>query len=287
MRRGGVGAQVERHRLAPVAKASYAGGMTDFERVWVLDAVENFRDYGGYGTASGRRMRTGRLFRSAHHGTATPADLEKMAALNLHTIVDLRRPEERRRTPSLRAPGFTGQVIDNDLDDEPEDQFQKHLKESDHSVASMRRYMTEYYAKAPFEPRHLDLYRRYFQTIAVADGPVLIHCAAGKDRTGLLAALTHRLLGVGEDDIVADYLLTNNRPRMEKRAPMFAAFVHELTGRTPGEEAIYAAMGVEAEYLHVAFDAIEAEYGSVESYLEHALQVDERLKAGIEAQLLE
>jgi len=260
--------------------------MSDFERVWALDGVENFRDYGGYHTASGQRMRTGRLFRSAHHGTATPADLERMASLQIHTIVDLRRPQERERTPSLRAPGFIGQIIDNDIVDEPEDQFQKHLIESDHSVASMRAYMIDYYHKAPFEPRHIDLYSRYFQTIAVADGPVLIHCAAGKDRTGLLAALTHRLLGVGEDDIVADYLLTNNKARMAKRAPMFAAFVQELTGRTPSEEAIFTSMGVEAEYLHIAFDAIEAQYGSIESYIEHALGVDDRLKDRIAAAIL-
>ena len=261
--------------------------MNGFERVWTLDGVENFRDYGGYRTAGGRTLRPGRLFRSANHAAASDADLQRMDALGLHALVDLRRPTERTRQPSRRGPGFCALVIDNDHGDQPVDGFHDHLSTSDHSVESMRAYMRGYYRAAPFEPRHIDLYTRYFHALGEAEGPVLIHCAAGKDRTGLLAALTHRLLGVAEDDIVADYLLTNDRARFEARAPALAAWVHELTGRTPSLEALYASMGVEADYLLIAFDAIEARYGSVEAYLELALGVDAALKAKIEHRLLD
>lgn len=260
--------------------------MSGFDRIWALDGVENFRDFGGYATRSGRRMRTGRLYRSAHHAQATPADLERIEALRLHSLVDLRRPAERERMPNLRPAACPAQVVDNDIVDEPEDLFQKHLHDSDHSVQAMQAYMRDYYKKAPFEPRHIDLYARYFRLIAEADGPVLIHCAAGKDRTGLLAALTHHLVGVSEDDIVADYLLTNNAERFARRAPLFAAYVQELTGRKPSAEMIYAAMGVEAEYLHIAFDVIEAQYGSLDAYLHTALGVDDRLRDRIEARVL-
>ena len=63
-------------------------------------------------------------------------------------------------------------------------------------------------------------FRRYFQALAAAEGPVLIHCAAGKDRTGILAALTHHLVGVHADDIVADYLLTNDLLAIDRRIPL-------------------------------------------------------------------
>jgi protein tyrosine/serine phosphatase len=261
--------------------------MTQFERKWTLDGVENFRDYGGYATADGRRVKTGRLFRSAHHGAASAADLERLDALGLSALVDLRRTTERNRMPSQRGPGFKAQVILNDLDDQDVDSFHAHLIESDQSVEAMRAYLRDYYRHAPLERRHIDLYRRYFQVLAEADGPVLIHCAAGKDRTGILAALTHRLLGVGDEDMMADYLLTNDAERMERRAPLFAAWVQDLTGRTPSKDAMFASMGVEAEYLRIAFAAIEAEYGSVEAYLEQALGVDAALKARIEERLLD
>jgi protein-tyrosine phosphatase len=261
--------------------------MTGFERRWTLDGVENFRDYGGYPAAGGRRVKTGRLFRSAHHGTASAADLERLDGLALSVLVDLRRTSERERMPSKRGPGFAAEVILNDLDDQDVDSFHAHLIESDQSVEAMRAYLRDYYRHAPLERRHIDLYRRYFQALAEADGPVLIHCAAGKDRTGILAALTHRLLGVSDEDMMADYLLTNDPERMERRAPLFAAWVHELTGRTPSREAMFASMGVEAEYLRIAFAAIEAEYGSIDAYLDQALGVDAALKARIQARLLE
>lgn len=261
--------------------------MSGFERLWTLDGVENFRDFGGYPTASGRRVRTGNLYRSAHHALASEADMARIDGIGFATWVDLRRPSERERAPNLRSPACAALLIDNDIVDEPEDLYQKHLKESDQSVAAMRAFMFDYYGKVAFEARHIDLYRRYFQALAERDGPVLIHCAAGKDRTGLLAALTHRLLGVGDEDLIADYLLTNNETRMAARAPAFAAWVHELTGRTPTLEAVRATMGVEADYLMTTFDAIEARYGSIDLYLEHALGIDAALRTRIETRLLD
>jgi protein-tyrosine phosphatase len=255
--------------------------------MWSLDGVENFRDFGGYRTASGRRVRPGRLYRSAHHGAASDRDLSRIDGLGLHVLVDLRRPSERRRTPNRRGPGCGAVVIDNDHGDQELDDFHQHLMTAGDSIEALHAFMRDYYRRAPFEPRHLDLYTRYFHALAETEGPVLIHCAAGKDRTGLLAALTHRLLGVGEDDVMADYLLTNDLERFARRAPALGAWMQDLTGRAASRELVYASMGVEAEYLQIAFDAIEARYGSTESYLELALGVDVGLKARLEDKLLD
>jgi protein-tyrosine phosphatase len=253
-----------------------------------LEAVENFRDYGDYPTASGRRLRKGRLYRSASHGRATDADLEAIAALELAVIVDLRRPGERERDPARRPAAFAGRVIQNDegegADDDPWWTF---VRSCDLSEQAFRDYLSDYYRTAPFKPRHVDLFTRYFQVLADGEGPVLIHCAAGKDRTGVLAALTHHVAGVHPDDIRADYLLTNNPERIAARAPMVAAMIAQETGRTPTDAAIRAAIGVEAEYLDEAFRAIEAGHGGLDAYLERALGVDAAMRAEIEAALLE
>lgn len=252
-----------------------------------FEAVENFRDYGDYAAAGGRRLKRGLLYRSAAHATATDADLEKMAALKLAAIVDLRRKNERERAPSRRHPQFSGRVIFTDEGDVGEDPWQLFLKQSDLSAEAFRGYMFDYYDDAPFVDRHLYLYSQYFKALAELDGPVLIHCAAGKDRTGILAALTHHLAGVSDEDIVSDFMLTNDPERMAKRLPVIMQAMTETTGRTPTEGAVMVAMSVEEGYLERAFAAIKARYGSTDAYLERALGVDAALRERLEARLLD
>lgn len=247
-------------------------------RLLPFDAIDNFRDYGDYATAAGRRVKPGRLFRSAHHARATEADLARLADLGVHTVVDLRRPGERRHQPSRRPPGTVCAVVESDHDDGGEAPHITFLKTADLTEASGRAFMQDAYRRLPFEPPHLDLFARYFRALAEADGPVLIHCAAGKDRTGLLAALTHRVLGVSRDDMIEDYLLTNQAVNLEARAPEVARQLEAMTGRTASHGAVVAFLGVEPDLLDVAFRTIEARHGSLDAYLETALGVDAALR---------
>jgi protein tyrosine/serine phosphatase len=256
-------------------------------RILALEGVANFRDYGDYATPAGRRIHPKRLYRSASHATATDADLEVIDALNIAVIVDLRRPVERQRAPSRRPAGFKGQVIATEIGaDEEDDPWWNFVANSDLSEDAFRAYLAKYYRHAPFDPKHLDVFARYFAALGEADGPVLIHCAAGKDRTGILAALTHHLIGVHEDDIIADYLLTNEVIGIEQRIPLMRQAIAEGVGREPSEAAMRVAMGVEAAYLAGALDAIERKAGGVDAYLRDALGVDNALREKVEARLL-
>jgi protein tyrosine/serine phosphatase len=250
-----------------------------------LEGVDNFRDFGGYPTVYGRRLKCGRLLRSASHGRATDADLQALADLSIAVVVDLRRKSERERDPSRRHPEFSGAVIVND-DDGP-DTWHEHIRRSDLSAASFRAYLIDYYRAAPFEARHIDLFRRYFAALERAEGPVLIHCAAGKDRTGLLAALTHHLAGVHRDDILADYLKTNEAARIDERTPLMAAAIAELTGRTPPEDAVRVALGVEAPYLEAAFAEITALHGGLDVYLSEVIGLSPERAGALAARLME
>jgi protein-tyrosine phosphatase len=252
-----------------------------------LEGVENFRDFGGYPTASGQRLRLGRLYRSASHGKATDADLETIHALGLAVVVDLRRRHERERDPSRRHAAFAGQVVSNDIGDTEEDSWIAHITTSDLTDASFHSYMFEYYRNAPFDPRIVDLYRRYFEVLARAEGPVLIHCAAGKDRTGILAALTHHLTGVHRDDMMADYLATNDPDRVARRMPLLAKAIHDLTGLTLPEATLQVAMGVEPAYLDTAFAAMAERHGDIDGYLEEVLAVDGARRQAVQSRLIE
>src|SRR5690606_26294450 len=145
---------------------------------------------------------------------------------------------------SRRPPGFAGQVIESAHDDGAEAPHITFLKTADLTIDAGRRFMTDTYRELPFDLAHLDLFSRYFRALGEADGPVLIHCAAGKDRTGLLAALTHRLLGVHPDDMVEDYLLTNAAVDLAGRAPAIARQLETMTGRPVAHDAVVAFLGV-------------------------------------------
>lgn len=255
-------------------------------RLHAFDKLDNFRDYGGYDTAAGRRLKAGRLFRSAHQAGVTDADLERLDGFDFGAVVDLRRPVERKRQPSRRPAGFSGVVLESDLDARGEAPHITFLKTTDLTPDSGRRFMMETYRELPFASAHLDLFARYFRVLADSDRPVLIHCAAGKDRTGMLAALTHRLLGVGHDDMMEDYLLTNVAVDLEGRAPAIAEQLKALTGRTASHDAVVAFMGVEAAYLDAAVMAIEDRHGSIDGYLEQALGVDSEMRDRIAERLV-
>lgn len=250
-----------------------------------LQAVENFRDYGDYAAGAGR-LKRGVLFRAAHQADATDADLEAMAGLGIVTIVDLRRSKERLNQPSRRWADFSAQVIDNDLGGQGDDPWQTFLRGWDYSDADLRGYMALSYRRKPFTPRHVDLFRRYFAALAQGRGPVLIHCAAGKDRTGLLAALTHHLAGVSRDDLVEDYLATNDPERYARIGEAIGRHLAKYTGSVPPEAAVRAALAVEADYILASIEAIEAAHGSIEAYLETVLGVDAKARDAIAAHIL-
>jgi len=257
-------------------------------RIHRFEAVENFRDYGDYATAAGRRLAAGRLLRSAHYARATDADLRKLLDLGVGVIVDLRHPHERLRQPSRRPAGWAGTVIESDIcqDENGEPPHVTFLRTTDLSEASVTRYMTDAYRRIPFEARHLDLFRRYFEALAEGDGAVVIHCAAGKDRTGLLAALTHHLAGVSRDDLVEDYLLTNTAVDMAARGPEVARRLEELYGKRATPAAVEAFLGVRPEFLETAFAEIAARYGSLDGYLAEAVGIGAALRDRVAMRLL-
>jgi protein-tyrosine phosphatase len=252
-----------------------------------LTSIENFRDFGGYDTRHGRPLKAGVLFRSAAHHEASEEDLALVAEIGAVHIVDLRAPHEREREPSKRWGAFAAEVIESEI---------THERDTAGWNAFMNGPMTpewfledgcQFYRETPFTPRHIDLYSRYFRALAQSGGPVIVHCAAGKDRTGILCALTHHVAGVSRDDIFADYLLTNLEERMDRRAALFRDLVRRESGREIPAEAARIAVMAHAPYLETAFAEMEGQYGSIDGYLRDALGVDDALVEALEARLLD
>ncbi|HEY3814650.1 MAG TPA: tyrosine-protein phosphatase [Caulobacteraceae bacterium] len=255
------------------------------ERLIPLEGVENFRDFGGYATASGARLREGKLFRSGHYNRATDTDLQRLDALGIATVVDLRRASERADQPSRRAPGFAGLVIENPDAEIVEAPHVSFLRNTDLTEDAVRGFMVDTYRAMPFDARHIDMFRRYFDALQTGEGAVVIHCAAGKDRTGLLAALTHHAVGVARDDLMQDYLATNAAVRLRERAPEIRQRIQALYGRAASDEAVVAFLGVEPAFIEAAFASIGERHGSLDGYLAEVLGLDAGARERLVARL--
>lgn len=243
------------------------------DRLISFDRVLNFRDFGGYDTKSGARVKRGVLFRSAAFHEASEGDIARLDELGVRVLVDLRRPEERAGEPN-RWPGEGVRTIIND-EGNPGG-LPPHLMallQSDLSAQSVMGYMHELYRAFAFEPRHIELYRAWFRELAAGEGAAVIHCAAGKDRTGLGCALTLMALGVPEEAVFADYEFTNQAVDIEARLPRIKARMEERLARTLDADALRPMLGVHADYLRTSLDAIEAKHGTVTSYMDEVLGV--------------
>lgn len=212
----------------------------------------NFRDVGGYRGLDGRTVRWRRLFRSDSLHRLGEADREAFAALGVRTVIDLRRPREIEAMGRIPA----GHVADYQ-------HIHPEHAEWDATTLDERQDVARWLAD-----RYVELARDGMPAIGralrvIADeraAPVVVHCFAGKDRTGVLAALTLTLLGVPRADIMADYATSE-----AAQAPIAAVIRRELTGEpVPRPPDHFLACPPEAMGLFLT--ELAARYGSIHGY---------------------
>jgi protein-tyrosine phosphatase len=176
-----------------------------------VDGCVNFRDVGGWSTVDGGTVRRGLLYRSDDPIRITPAGRRAVERLGLAMVVDLRQQTQFSRTPGFVDPARTAHVP---LVDQVVDHREPPPLDTPRDIADLYAGMlAESHAQVG---RVLDLV-----AANVSDGPVLVHCAFGKDRAGLLTAIIHAAIGVRPEDIVADYVRSDG-PARRRRAAMIS-----------------------------------------------------------------
>ncbi len=257
----------------------------DEPRFREFDEVHNVRDFGGYAAAGGGRVRRGQLWRSGHQAEASAADLAALDALGLAHVVDLRGTSEREKWPSRRPGQFSAEIIVFDGETAglaPHMEAVKGAFDAD----SARRAMIALYAALPEREGLNAVIPRYFAALAQGKGASLVHCAAGKDRTGIACDLVLHALGVHADDRMEDYLLTNCAPNNEERIAHGLAMVGEKYGLRD-EQAGRIIMGVQPGFLEAARASLAQAEGSIDAYLERRWGVDDAMKAEMRGHLCE
>ena len=238
-----------------------------------LEGASNFRDLGGYPVARGSRVRSGRVFRSDGLHRLVKADIEKLEALDIEKVFDLRSDLElagdgigefeRRRGRHVHLP-----LIDVTLDP------------FDGSID---------WAQMDLQQRYLEMLRKGGHAIrvifeAAADpraGPLVFHCSGGKDRTGVVSALLLRALGVSDDDVVADYAASQG---------YLASFIERyrdlLIERGIDPEAVDYLTSSPPERMRHTLAELDRLWGSTERYL-GSVGVSAAVLEGLEARLLD
>ena len=239
------------------------------KRVLDLPGAVNLRDFGGYTTTDGERVKPALLYRSGMMANMTANAQDEFRALGIKVICDLRRQDERDNAPTP-FPEDDPRLFHIAMDPGSGVAMHERTRQGQFDLDERIRFMTDINRELARD--HVPHYRRVFQSLMHADGSgFLIHCTAGKDRTGFGAAVILLALGVDHDTVMEDYLLTNE-------AMDFETFILPRLRDAYGDHMTYedarAASGVRAEYLHAAFEEVERAFGSFARYLRDGLGVD-------------
>lgn len=224
--------------------------LTITDRELRLEIAHNVRHLGGYATSDGRTTHDG-IIRSASLHRLTDTGMRHLAEAGVRTIIDFRSDMEVERdvTPDSTPYGIR--------------RVHAPVFQQDASPVGLE---TEFTGYAPVYERFLDsgrgAYRTLFETAAEAEGRVLFHCAAGKDRTGVAAALLLDLAGVGEPTIIEDYRLTETL-----LAPVLAEWLPRMAERGIDSERAMALMAAPADAITATLTHLRDRYGSGEGYM--------------------
>jgi protein-tyrosine phosphatase len=252
------------------------------ERLVPLEGTRNFRDVGGYVGAGGRRVRWGRVFRSDHLGDLTTGDLALIERLGVRTVVDFQGAHEHGDGPRAALPEATIRRLARPIVDGPAEGSTFYDRVMDRSIKRFEvADLTRFYLRTL--ERSAPTFGEVLGLIAEpAHHAVVFHCRAGKDRTGLTAALLLAALGVADDDILDDYELTNryrSGRRLEVLRPQLAEQGIDVEDFLPLFVAPRVAM---ADTLA----GLAERHGTIEGYLRGPAGVDGATLAGLRTHLL-
>ncbi len=232
-----------------------------------MDSIQNFRDIGGYATKQGNRStRWGKVFRSGNIGGLSDRDTIRMDNLKIKTIIDLRTAEEIKASPISYK---QAQIIHIPIELESEGKIYDRIKEGRVRKGDGVLFMQDMYLH--YMTDKSGQFAKAMKLFLDKDNyPILFNCTMGKDRVGFLSAMLLAALGVPEEMILYDYVLSNEYIDLKRYEPS----VHQLS--SDSQETLTVILTVDESYMDFVFKMINKEYGSVEKYLNKELNLSDK-----------
>ena len=259
-------------------------GRENLSKELPFNKIRNFRELGGYKSSDGRKVKHNVFFRSPGlYQISDKEDIKLFESLGIKTIYDFRSKSEKEEHPDPRFPGITYHEISalykkdgSEMDfDFREDVMQPHI------IKGIFDLLVEGYEIMGINN---PAYKQMFKDIVDGNVPLLFHCSAGKDRTGVAAALILSLFGVDKEDIAHDFLATNIYNRKE-----IQTVEESVKDKLPPEtiEYVRKLFGVQIENLNLTFDTIIKTYGSLDRYFEKEFGITPEIRAQLMDRYLE
>lgn len=248
-----------------------------------FDKMYNFRDIGGFRTEEGSLMKSGILFRSDHLSKLSEKDQKRIQELEVKVVCDLRTQKECNSKPS-RIPDHI-QIVNVPIETQDANRkllfgflFRKTGEEE------FNRFIRDYYSRITFDKtRQIN---EVLSVLANKDNlPAIIHCTAGKDRTGIISAFIQLAVGVPYEKVVENYLLTNKY--YENRLNQSIKVMRWMTLFRVTPERMKMILEAKPEYLDEVYKDIQKQYGSIHAYLTDACQIDKQVIYRLKNLLLE
>ncbi|MDR2166710.1 MAG: tyrosine-protein phosphatase [Clostridiales bacterium] len=249
-----------------------------------MNKLVNFRCIGGAAALDGRRVKKGLLLRSGQLYKLLEEDATRLKDHGIGIIIDLRTAPEIAGAPNDEIAG--ARYVNIDIMANVTERFLNRNEwikalNPEQAVDGMLLVYKAFTADAVARRGFAD----FLRTLADAEGPVLFHCYAGKDRTGFAAALILKILGVSWEYTLKDYLLT-----IEERREYNSKYIEEYRKKGLSEEQLAGleiAYSVQADFLESAFEAIDRDFGDFDNFLTEGLGLDEALIQKLREKYLE
>jgi protein-tyrosine phosphatase len=234
------------------------------ERLIPMENAANFRDLGGIPTKDGRVVKWGKIYRSGKLNSLSDKDLDYFNTLGINTVIDFRDDievaKDKTRFPTNREVKRVRTPI-GDRSGNMQAQLKKQVRQADQDTFDSEKFVAD--VMRQFVDTFAYQYQPFLDLIAEEENaPLLYHCTAGKDRTGLGTALVLAMLGVEEEIIYGDFMMSNyyRNEQINKTLRKSSLVIKQRV--------VQPLVEVKESYIKTAFDAIDEKYGSMDNFLE-------------------